>query len=159
MQDAPEDLYAEALRQLLNPQRYAAEEIARREQLLEQTIVELRAPLHTNCYLSPTEFAERFGLPSPVGAASAAATAEQSAAPKLVQETAPEAVNPSQPESEERPLFKGSLADAGAARFDPVAVSAVSHDLAQRPHSWAIWLTVAWALTATAAALVSLLYS
>ena len=62
MRDAPEDLYAEARRQLLDPQKYSPEEIARRERLLEQTIADLRAPLHPNCYLSPTHFAEKFGL-------------------------------------------------------------------------------------------------
>ena len=57
MQDAPEDLYAEARMQLLDPEKYSPEEIARREKLLKQTIADLRAPLHPNCYLSPTQFA------------------------------------------------------------------------------------------------------
>ena len=69
MQDAPEDLYAEARRQLLDPQKHPPEGIARREQLLEQTIADLRAPLHENCYLSPTQFAEKFDLPAPAAAA------------------------------------------------------------------------------------------
>ena len=62
MQDAPEDLYEAARAALLDPEKYPAEEIARRERLLEQTIVDLRAPLHPNCYLSPAQFAEEFGL-------------------------------------------------------------------------------------------------
>jgi hypothetical protein len=76
MQDAPEDLYAEARRQLLDPEKYSPEEIARRERLLEQTIAELRAPLHPNCYLSPSQFAEKFGL-----AASLASTDETGSDP------------------------------------------------------------------------------
>jgi predicted oxidoreductase (fatty acid repression mutant protein) len=66
MQDASEqfngDLYAEAHRQLLDPEKYSPEEIVRRERLLEEAIAELRAPLHPNCYLSPTQFLERSGL-------------------------------------------------------------------------------------------------
>jgi hypothetical protein len=58
MQDAAEqfngDLCAEARRQLLGPEKYSSEEIARRERLLEEAIAELRAPLHPNCYLSPS---------------------------------------------------------------------------------------------------------
>jgi hypothetical protein len=62
MQDAPEDLYGEANRQLLDLQKYPPEEIARRQQVLRHTIADLRAPLHPNCYLSPIQFAEKFGL-------------------------------------------------------------------------------------------------
>ena len=60
MQDAPDDLYEAARARLLDPRKYPAEEIARRERLLEQTIADLNAPLHPNCYLSPTQFAEKF---------------------------------------------------------------------------------------------------
>jgi hypothetical protein len=59
--------------------------MARRKQLLEQTIAELHAPLHDNCYLSPTQFAERFGLPPPAAKA-------QRTASEVVEETAPEPV-------------------------------------------------------------------
>jgi WD40 repeat protein len=69
MQDAPEDLYAAACQQLLDPAKYSADEIARREHALEETIAALHAPLHPNCYLSPTQFAEKFGLPIPGKAA------------------------------------------------------------------------------------------
>ena len=69
MQDAPEDLYAAARQQLLDPAKYRVEEIARRERALEETIAALHAPLHPNCYLSPTQFAEKFGLPMPGKAA------------------------------------------------------------------------------------------
>jgi hypothetical protein len=69
MQDAPDDLFAEARRQLLDPEKYSPEQIARRERLLEQTIAELRAPLHPNCYLSPSQFAEKFGLAAPFASA------------------------------------------------------------------------------------------
>ena len=65
MQDAPDDLYEAARARLLDPRTYPAEEIARRERLLEQTIADLNAPLHPNCYLSPTQFAEKFGLDLP----------------------------------------------------------------------------------------------
>ncbi len=60
MQDAPDDLYEAARARLLDPRRYPAEEIARRKRLLEQTVADLNAPLHPNCYLSPTQFAEKF---------------------------------------------------------------------------------------------------
>jgi hypothetical protein len=63
MQEAPHDLYREACRQLLDRDRYSGEEIARRERLLEQAIVALRAPLHPNCYLSPSQFVEQFSPP------------------------------------------------------------------------------------------------
>jgi hypothetical protein len=63
MQSAPEDLYAAARSQLLDPAKYSPKEIARRERALTETIAALRAPLHPNCYLSPTQFAEKFGLP------------------------------------------------------------------------------------------------
>ena len=65
MQEAPDDLFAEARRQLLDPQVHSFAEIAERERQLEETIAALRAPLHPNCYLSPTQFAEKFGLASP----------------------------------------------------------------------------------------------
>jgi hypothetical protein len=60
MQDAPDDLYEAARARLLDPRTYQAGEIARREWLLEQTIADFNAPLHPNCYLSPTQFAEKF---------------------------------------------------------------------------------------------------
>jgi hypothetical protein len=60
MQDAPDDLYEAARAKLLDPRTYPPEEIARRERLLERTIADLNAPLHPNCYLSPTQFAEKF---------------------------------------------------------------------------------------------------
>ncbi len=82
MQDAPKDLYAKARMRLLDPQKVSPEEIARREQLLEQTIADLRAPLHPNCYLSPTQFAEKFGLPPPAIAAEGAAAAVPAASPE-----------------------------------------------------------------------------
>lgn len=69
MQDAPDDLYEAARARLLDPQTHPPEEIARREWLLEQTIADLNAPLHPNCYLSPTQFAEKFGLAIPGKAA------------------------------------------------------------------------------------------
>ena len=68
MQEAPKDLFAEARNQLLDPQKYSAVEIARRERLLDQTIADLRAPLHPNCYLSPTAFAAKFGIEPPAKA-------------------------------------------------------------------------------------------
>jgi hypothetical protein len=50
MQDAPDDMYSAALA-LLGDRAHA----------LEETIAALKAPLHPNCYLSPTEFAAKFG--------------------------------------------------------------------------------------------------
>jgi hypothetical protein len=50
MQDAEDDLHAEALKQLSS--RQAAE--------LAEVVDALAAPLHPNCYLSPTQFAEKF---------------------------------------------------------------------------------------------------
>lgn len=82
-QDAAEqfngDLYEEAHRQLLDPQKYSPEEIARREELLEQTVADLRAPLHENCYLSPTQFAEKAALQYAAATALAAANSEGAA--------------------------------------------------------------------------------
>lgn len=60
MQDAPEDLFDEALRQL---GRNAD------DPELQEAISALHAPLHPNCYLSPTQFAEKFGLEMPGAAA------------------------------------------------------------------------------------------
>ena len=40
--------------------KYSADEISARERALEETIVTLHAPLHANCYLSPSQFAEKF---------------------------------------------------------------------------------------------------
>ena len=51
MQDAPEDLFAAVMAQL-GPERDAE---------VEEAAAALRAPLHPNCYLSPTQFAEKFG--------------------------------------------------------------------------------------------------
>jgi WD40 repeat protein len=51
MQDAPDDLYSAALA-LLGDRAHA----------LEETVAALNAPLHPNCYLSPTEFAAKFDL-------------------------------------------------------------------------------------------------
>ena len=97
MQSAPEDLYAEARRQLLDPQKYSPEEITRREQLLEQTIADLRAPLHENCYLSPSQFAEKFGLPPLAAAAEAAAAAVPAAAKSGEAAESEEATEPGEP--------------------------------------------------------------
>jgi hypothetical protein len=62
MQDAPDDLFATALRYLGrntdNPE-------------LQATIAALHAPLHPNCYLSPTQLAETFGLATPQRATAA----------------------------------------------------------------------------------------
>ena len=58
MQDAAEDLFTEALKKFeeLDPERAAK---------VDDVAVELRAPLHPNCYLSPTEFAKKFGIENP----------------------------------------------------------------------------------------------
>gem|GEM_PF-4985728 len=48
MQDAPDDMYSAALALL-------------GDRALEETVAALKTPLHTNCYLSPAEFAEKFG--------------------------------------------------------------------------------------------------
>jgi hypothetical protein len=65
MQDAEDDLHAEALKQL---GRTANDpEIA-------EVVAALAEPLHENCYLSPTQFAEKFGLPIPGKAAQEPAT-------------------------------------------------------------------------------------
>ena len=58
LQDAPEDLYA-AFLEKLGPERAAQ---------VPGVAAALRAPLHPNCYLSPTQFAEKFGLPKPEAA-------------------------------------------------------------------------------------------
>ena len=53
MQGAEDDLYAEAVRQLGRiPEDPEITELA----------AALRAPLHPNCYLSPAQFAEKFGI-------------------------------------------------------------------------------------------------
>jgi WD40 repeat protein len=65
MQDAPEDVYAAARKQLLDPMKLSADEIARRESALQESIAAVLAPIHPNCYLSPTQFAEKFGLSLP----------------------------------------------------------------------------------------------
>ncbi len=62
MQAAADDLYTEARRQLLDPEKHSATELVARERQLEETIAALNAPLHPNCYLSPTAFSEKFGL-------------------------------------------------------------------------------------------------
>jgi hypothetical protein len=46
MQDAPDDMYLAALALLGD-----------RARTVEETAVALKAPLHPNCYLSPTDFA------------------------------------------------------------------------------------------------------
>ncbi len=54
MQDAPDDMFSAALTLLGD-----------RASALAETVAALHAPLHPNCYLSPTEFAAKFGLTSP----------------------------------------------------------------------------------------------
>ena len=66
MQDAPENLFAAALKQL--EQRGVAAD----DPELAEVIAGLHAPLHPNCYLSPTQFAEKFG-----GSSADAQTAQQ----------------------------------------------------------------------------------
>lgn len=56
MRDAPQDLFAEGIRQLGRP----ADDPA-----LQDMIAALHAPLHDNRYLSPTQFVEKFGLAKP----------------------------------------------------------------------------------------------
>jgi hypothetical protein len=51
MQDATDDMYSAALALLGD-----------RAGALEETVAALKALLHPNCYLSPTEFAAKFGL-------------------------------------------------------------------------------------------------
>jgi WD40 domain-containing protein len=51
MQDAPEDMFAEVMSRL----------DARVDAVFELAAT-IRAPLHANCYLGPTQFAKRFGL-------------------------------------------------------------------------------------------------
>jgi hypothetical protein len=53
MQDADDDLYAESLRQLGR---------APDDREVADAAVALAAPLHPNCYLSPTQFAEKFKI-------------------------------------------------------------------------------------------------
>lgn len=55
LQGAPKDLYATLLEQI-GPERAA-----------QVPAAALREPLHPNCCLSPTQFAEKFGLPEPEG--------------------------------------------------------------------------------------------
>jgi hypothetical protein len=55
MQDADDDLYGEALRQLGHP---------RDDREIADAATALAAPLHPYCYLSPTQFAERFKIRS-----------------------------------------------------------------------------------------------
>lgn len=71
MKDAPDDLFAEALRQLGRPAD---------DPEIAEIAARLRAPLHPNCYLSPTQFAEKFGLAPPEHAAEGAARADTAAA-------------------------------------------------------------------------------
>ena len=84
MQEAPDDLYVEARRQLLDPEKRSPAEIAARERQLEETIVALNAPLHPNCYPTPTAFAQKFGLEKP-------ATVDITAAEPVVAEEGSEA--------------------------------------------------------------------
>jgi hypothetical protein len=56
MQDAPDDMFSAALALLGDRVRALADSVAA-----------LHAPLHPNCYLSPTEFAAKFGLTPPQG--------------------------------------------------------------------------------------------
>jgi hypothetical protein len=54
-----------------------------RKRLLEQTIADLRAPLHPNCYLSVTQFAEKVGLhgePTSLASHTSSNSSEQSTA-------------------------------------------------------------------------------
>jgi len=139
MQDAAErfngDLYAEARRQLLDPQKYPPEELARREQLLEQTIADVRTPLHENCYLSPTQFAEKFGLAQPAAAHPTGATEAQG------------------PRTPTLPATKSSAhrASGSQAKPDPSAGS-VATPAPQHRRGWVLWLTLTCAAAATAAA-------
>ena len=71
MQDAEDDLYAEALKQLGR---------AEDDPEIAAVAAELRAPLHPNCYLSPTQFAEKFGLPPPAAASLSGDRSETAAA-------------------------------------------------------------------------------
>ena len=66
MQDAPEDMFAAAMAHLTPEQASRVPEAS----------AILRAPLHPNCYLSPTQFAEKFG-----GASSPEPAAEDEAEP------------------------------------------------------------------------------
>lgn len=66
MQDAPDDLFAEACKQLSR---------AADDPEIADIAARLRAPLHPNCYLSPTQFAKKFWLARPTRAAEGAASA------------------------------------------------------------------------------------
>jgi hypothetical protein len=91
LQEAPEDLYDAAFARLTPEQQAQVPDVA----------AALRAPLHPNCYLSPTQFAEKFGLPLPEKAsenASGDAGADAPAASAAIEppgEAAPVAAAPS----------------------------------------------------------------
>jgi len=64
-QEAPADLSSALRKQLPD-----------REELIAQTFGKLAAPMHPNCYLSPTRFAEKFGLDTQDTASQGEATIE-----------------------------------------------------------------------------------
>lgn len=98
MQDAPADLYAAALARLGD-----------RASAVEEVAAALRAPLHDNCYLSPTQFAEKFGarVATPAGRIEPARSATPStmgAVPGLVPRSDPPAPAPLAPRPKRPPI-------------------------------------------------------
>jgi hypothetical protein len=149
MQDAPKDLYTAIRDQLLNPQQYSADEIVRRKGLLDQTIVDQRAPLHSNCYLSPSQFAAKFKLLSSV--VPRPTKVPESVIKMNVEVEGDNAPAPT-PGSGACPAHSITIASAGPARpyVNPNA-SATKTALHSR-HLWVVWLALTWALVATALA-------
>ncbi|MEQ1611807.1 MAG: TIR domain-containing protein [Hyphomicrobiaceae bacterium] len=70
LREAPHDLFAAASQLLLDRRSYSAEEIARRERVLADTIVTLRAPLRRGCYSAS-------GIQMPPAAGAAGSVAEK----------------------------------------------------------------------------------
>jgi hypothetical protein len=153
MQDAPEDLYVEARRQLLNLQEYSPEQIARREQLLDRCIAELRAPLHPNCYLSPSQFAEKFNLSPPpasppTGAAQSAngEAAAEGRGRKAPSPAVASGANDSQP---------AANSSTGSQTRDNSSTESSTRWPPHQQRAWVLWLTLGWAAAVAAVASLS----
>jgi dipeptidyl aminopeptidase/acylaminoacyl peptidase len=157
MKDAPDDLYAEACRQFGR---------AANDPEIAEIAARLRAPRHSNCYLSPTQFTEKFGRPT-VAAALAAATAamKKTIASEVVEETPAAGANENvaEPTTVKPPTLAPGGTDATPAAAKPTtervstalrsssepALASTGAPRARRP--WVLWLLLTWALAATAA--------
>jgi hypothetical protein len=129
MQDAEDDLFAEALKQLGR---------ATDDPVIGDIAAQLRVPLHPNCYMSPTQFVEKFDTPP------ASTIKSTDSAYSVQQEDTPEE-SPAQ-------AAKAMKAVTTSIKLSSETTGAVCHTIpgSLARQSWILRFMLTWGVVATA---------